>query len=1142
MTETTLGHYRLYAKLGEGGMGEVFRAFDTRLNRPVAIKVMRQAARSRTNGVTRFLREARAASALNHPNIVTIHEIGETAEGDHFIVQELIEGRTLRSLLGETMPVAQIADVGGQIARALGAAHAVGIVHRDVKPENIMLRADGYVKMLDFGLARIVEEEESSSEATVFDTQPGTILGTTSYMSPEQTRGGRVGAPADIFGLGVVLYEMAAGRRPFVGPTNIDIVSGILSQHPAPLARVDPAIPAVLDDLVQRMLDKLPERRPSAGEVERVLLSVVTPSPSASVDLVPAMASSVRTTVGREAQREQLRRAYARVTGGRGAIVAVTGEPGIGKTSLVEDFLNELSTQRDRPIVARGRCSERLAGAEAYLPILEALDSLLRRGAGPSVDAVMKTAAPSWFAQVASGSREATAGADAGAVAPAASQVRMKRELGALLQDLSRFQPLVIFLDDLHWADVSTIDMLSYLSGRLADLRVLLLVSYRPSDMALSRHPFLAIKSDLQARGVFEEIGLVFLERADVERYLALQFPGHALADGFAVLIHEKTEGSPLFMVDVIRYVRDTGGIVEAKGVATLARALPEVLSEWPDSVRAMIARKIAQVDDADRRLLVAASVQGSEFDSATVAEAAEMDPAEAEERLDELERVHVFVRRGAEQELADRTITLRYRFVHVLYQNVLYASLQPTRRAMLSGRVARALVARHKAPLAGRLAVLFEVARDFAQSAHYFLLAAQHAAGLFAFREALDLADRGIHVLQALPDGVSRRQQELGLQMVRGLGLRSVKGWAAPELEATFARARQLCQELEDRPELFPALWNLSFFNMIRGDLALVREQTMTLRAQAEASGRPAFQMAVEHIAGVSCEFMGDLMESTRLLERARALHVPEEHKAYTETFGIDPGMVARAMSSRPLWALGYPDQAMARSLETIALCRLQRQPVTLVFALVVSQGIHLYRGEAAEAIALGDEIVALCKEYEFPQEAEWARAFQGSAKARLGRADEGATQLQTCLVELQALKSGLVRTTFLALCGEALCLAGRIDEGLATVCDGFAHADRTLEHGFTGELHRTRGELLARAGRHEDAETSFRLALDDARARQAKSFELRAASGLARLLMASGRVSDARTALVPVFEWFTEGLDTSDLMTARTLLSEMK
>ena len=201
------------------------------------------------------------------------------------------------------------------------------------------------------------------------------------------------------------------------------------------------------------------------------------------------------------------------------------------------------------------------------------------------------------------------------------------------------------------------------------------------------------------------------------------------------------------------------------------------------------------------------------------------------------------------------------------------------------------------------------------------------------------------------MPDGPARKQQELGLQMIRGLALRMMKGWAAAELEPVFARARELCHELDDPPEVFPVRWALTLFHAIRGDLRVYRERADELMIQARDSGNPAYLMAAHHLVGVSREFLGDMVESSEVLDRGRELHVPAEHMTYTAMYGLDPGMIARAMSSRPLWALGYPDRADQRARETLTLARSQRQPMTLAFALVVAQGIHLYRGEAQAA-----------------------------------------------------------------------------------------------------------------------------------------------------------------------------------------------
>jgi tRNA A-37 threonylcarbamoyl transferase component Bud32/tetratricopeptide (TPR) repeat protein/Cdc6-like AAA superfamily ATPase len=1108
-------------------MGTVYRAVDTRLNRIVAVKVWRPSEGKATGSTRRMLQEARAASALNHPNIVIVHEFGETPEGDAFIVQEFIEGRTLRDCLGDPMPLAEAMDIGTQVARALGAAHAAGVVHRDIKPENVMVRPDGYVKVLDFGIAHL--PQLASGTGSILETLADNLIGTPAYMPPEMMLGGTIGPAADMFALGVLVYEMVTGKQPFEAPTVLGMLARIATDTPVPMRTLDPSVPPGLEAFVQSMLSKSPERRPDASEVEKVLPAFATPADPAMGPQLEAPAYAV----GREAPLRQLGVLYERVRSGHSVIVGVTGEPGIGKSTVLEAFMVELQKADERPTLVRVRCSENLAGSEAYLPVLEALEDLRSR-ARSSFDALMRSVAPTWHAQlVATDGNGATA---------AASPDRMKRELRAFLSEASRRAPLVWLIEDLHWADVSTIDILNYVADRFDDTRMLMVVAFRPTDMSLVKHPFLALRSELQRKGVYEEIALGFLTRDDVARYLSLRWPSNNFPAAFVEDIHSRTEGSPLFMADLVRYLHDTGAIVETDGTWGIGSAHFHAGDELPESVRAMIARKIERVEEADRKLLLAASVQGQEFDSAPLAEAVAMDAAVVEERLEALHHVHGFVQRGDELEYPDGALTLRYRFVHVLYQNVLYASLQPSRRIALCGSTARALAAHYVADasqVAGRLAVLFEAARDFASAGQYFYVAAQRAASLFGFREALTLAERGLARVARLPDGAARRQLELALQMTRALALRFVKGWAAPELEPTFVRARQLCAELDDPPALVPVMWNVALFNMLRGDLALVQQQVVPLTAKAEASGESAFVMSACHIDGVLNEFMGPVQRSMELLERARELHDPARHGEYSAMFGMDPGMVARAMSARTLWAAGYPDRALVRGQETIALSKSQRQPVTLVFALLIIEGVHVYRGEAAEAIALGEQVEAMCEEYEFAQEREWGRAFQGAAYSLAGDVDRGAEQLRRSIDGQIAIRSSLVRSMWLSLLAEAFWRVGRVHEGLSVVDDAFAYADSAPEGGYVHELHRLRGELLLKDNRIGEAEASLRNALAYAKRMEARSFELRAATSLARFLAANGRPNEGRDLLAPVLGWFTEGHGTADLAAARTLLT---
>ena len=1143
MVGTTCKQYRIDALLGRGGMGKVYRAQDTRLDRLVAIKAMAAGARRAGLPADSFLQEARAASALNHPNIVTIHEIIETDTGDLLMVQEFVPGRTLRDHVNAPLPIDRVVDIARQLVRAIGAAHRAGVVHRDIKPENVMVRPDGYVKVLDFGLAHrtVTDSMDTVATAEVLQkiTTEGPIIGTLAYMSPEQAAGQGVDSATDVFSLGIVFYEMLTGRRPFQGSAAFSVLHAILSEHPAPPSRLNPEVPPPLDALVLAMLAKEPSARPTTEGIEAELNTA-----SGTSAFAAPVSAFVRHVVGRDREGARLVSLLPGVAAGRGMMVAVVGEAGIGKTSLVEEVLAEIDRGPYRPVIARGKCSERLAGAEAYLPILEILDNLLHSTTGGGFVEMMKHVAPTWYVQVAplapesSGTREITEDIKS------TSQERMKRELAAYFQDVSRVRPLVLLLEDLHWADASTVDVLNYLAGRFDGTRLLVLVTYRPSDMAVARHPFLPVARQLQAANAFVECPLGYLDRADVERYLGLEFPGHGLPPSFVTLIHEKTEGHPLFMVDLVRYLRDRGDLVRTGGRWNLTHTTADVARELPETVRGTIGRKIDRLEEMDRRLLTVASVQGHEFDTVIISDVLALDPADVEDRLAALDEIHRLVQPVRTYELPDRALSVRYRFAHVLYQNVLYGSLQPTRRASFAGKVARALVAHHGADppaLAAELALLCETAREFTTSAQYFSLAAQQAMRIFGFREALSLAERGLAVVGAIPAGPARTQQELALRMAKGAALRSTTGWATPDIEQTFERARQLCRELGDPPPVVPVLWAITLFHLIRGNLLECRARADELMTLVRDSDTAHQRVAAHHMAGVAREFIGDMAESSRLLERARELHIPAEHDLYLALYGTNLGILARAMSSRPLWALGYPDRALERALETRAIADAVREPMARAFARLVLHGILAYRGDAVEALAVGEENIALCREHGLPQEAEWSRSFQGSAFISLGRYDEGLALLRDSVAVQEQLKTYLARPMFLAVLADGLRQAERVDEGLDAVEEGFAFAARTAEGGYVAELHRVRGQLLQLRGDLDGAEASLRAALAYAGRQTAKSLELRAAAALARLLRDTGRATEGRALLQTVHDWFTEGFATADLADARTLLSEI-
>ena len=380
--------------------------------------------------------------------------------------------------------------------------------------------------------------------------------------------------------------------------------------------------------------------------------------------------------VGRDSERAQLHSALTAVREGRGQLVALTGEPGLGKTTLVQGFLAEALTPGVETLL-RGRCSEQLVGAGAYLPVIEALDDLVAGDSANTAEPILRALAPHWHALSVRADR-ASAGHDV-------SPERLKREFLTFMQELARRGPTILVIDDLHWADTATTDLIDYLAHRADTLPLLIVVCYRLSDMLRARHPFPLLLRELRGRGRAQEIALSLLTRADIERFLALSFPGHRLPDAFVSFLHARTDGNPLFMVDVLRDLQGHEVIALDEGAYVLRQAIEALARDLPDSVRSVVERKIGQLDPSDHRLLVAASVQGYEFDSVILASIVGAPLEDVEGKLAELERAHAIIHQVAEQELPDGTLSLRCRFVHALYQNALFATLTPSRRAALS-------------------------------------------------------------------------------------------------------------------------------------------------------------------------------------------------------------------------------------------------------------------------------------------------------------------------------------------------------------------------------------------------------------------------------------------------------------------------
>lgn len=858
----------------------------------------------------------------------------------------------------------------------------------------------------------------------------------------------------------------------------------------------------------------------------------------------PLAAPTKRNSVGRQKERAVLAAAYETVAGGHGLLVCVSGEPGIGKTTLVQDFLSDLQDLGKSFGLAIGRCSQRLAGEEAYLPFLEALDSMLR-GNGDAAHQ-LREFAPSWYAQLFPLSESDPADARLHEYVRTTTQERMKRELASFLHEITLQDPLVLFFDDVHWTDPSTVDLLAHVATKFDTTRILVIATYRPSELILLEHPFVGVKLDLQGRATCREFEVDFLSANDVERYLALEFPDNTFPPEFAGVIHSRTEGNPLFMVDLVRYLRDLKVIVKTEGSESwgLVQSLPDLTRDFPLSVKSVIERKIAQCGDRDQEMLTAAAIQGYEFDSAAVARALEADCLEVEGRLKRLERVNGLVRCVAETELPDGTVSVRCRFVHVLYQNALDASLTPTRRVALSGALARGLESFYgdkASGIASQLGFLFERARDPDRASTYFLLSAQNATRILANQEAVALARRGLALLKKTPETPERMRTELDFQVTLAFSLLFLRGYTAEEVRENMSRARDLCQYCGSTAQRFQVLFGLWLYYIGVPELSTASRTAAELLDIAREANEPAQLVLAYVLVGVTLVHQGKLTAAHEQLQKALSYHDPGQHRRYIEVFRFELGIYGRSERVRTLWMLGYPDQALQASEENLALARTLPSPPSLAYALVQAAFLCQNLSQPEEARRIGEECISVCNEHGVAQERSWVMFPYGWAIAELGQVEQGVSEIRAALEAQLSQGNEIGHPQYRAFLGEALWHAGQLEAGLKAVEDGLAASKRTGNIFYDAELWRLRGELLTMQGRIADAESCFQKAIGIARNQQAKSLELRASTSLARIWQRQEKREEAQQLLGEIYGWFTEGFDTSDLQEAASLLKDL-
>jgi tetratricopeptide (TPR) repeat protein len=901
-----IGPFTVVSSLGCGGMGEVYRARDATLGREVAIKVLPSIFTSDPQRLGRFEREARLLASLNHPNIATIHGV-EHANGIYALVLELVEGETLAERLRSTarhsptrsgLPFASVLSIARQIVDALEPAHAQGIVHRDLKPANVMIRHDGVVKLLDFGLAKMAADDDRFEHSGAIlprtgSTDDGVIVGTAAYMSPEQARGHPVDRRTDVWAFGCVLYEMLTGGRAFGERNTSDVLAGILGTEPD-FEALPPDTPDGVRRLLRRALTKDPGNRlRNIGDARLELIETLGASSAGSgngrsllealrglrdaasvgvfsvgnVD-TQSVADTPQAFVGREPELKRLEGFLREAIEGTGRVVFITGEPGIGKTALADEFLRRVRQQR--VVLCRGRCAEQYGPGEAYLPFLDALGALVKGPGGEHIAAVLRTQAPTWCLQLPAVFASTGALEQLQRETVGATKERMMREMSDLLSAVAASTPIVLLLEDLHWADASSVDLLRRLSDRAREQRLLVIGTFRPEDVAVGNHPLKNCKREMDAHLACEELALGSLRSDHIAAYLNARFSPNWFPPALAVLIESRTEGHPLFATSLVHVLEQSGHITKAKEHWTLRRELSEMDLEVPESVRGMIRKKIEVLEEEDRRALQYGSIEGEEFTSSVVAHLLGMEDLALEERLDRLDRVHRLIETLGEEVWPDGTLAVRYRFAHALYQNILYADLVGRRRILLHRQVGEQLAARHgdwANRIATQLAMHFERGRDYSSAITFLIHAGDNAKKVYANAEAEQHYSHALALVDKLPEP-EHAERYLSLHLKRGTANHAMSRFqqAVEDFTQTLDKARATASLVMEGEALI-ALANTL---LISHRMDEMQARAHNLLRVADACGSGVMRAAALLFIGLKHISYGELVEGKPLLDQA--------------------------------------------------------------------------------------------------------------------------------------------------------------------------------------------------------------------------------------------------------------------------------
>jgi predicted ATPase len=840
--------------------------------------------------------------------------------------------------------------------------------------------------------------------------------------------------------------------------------------------------------------------------------------------------------VGRLGEMEQLDRAWKSAQEGRGQVVAVLGEAGVGKSRLFHEFKGRL----EAGFLVLEAFSVSHGKAEAYLPVIELLrsyfgialgdDERCRRekvtGKVLTLDRSLEDALSYLFALL-------------GIADPAASlsemdpEIRRRRTLEAIRRVLVREtldRPLVLVFEDLHWIDSETQAFLELLVEGLATVRLLLLVNYRPQY----RHEW-------GSKTCYTQLRLDPLGPEEAQELLSALL-GQAVTgadlDSLRAQILERTEGNPFFMEEMVQALAEEGVLTGERGGYRLERAPREL--HIPATVEGVLAARIDRLPAEEKELLQTLAVVGKEFPFGLAHRVSELGEGDLHGQLSRLQSGEFLYEQPAFPEP-------EYTFKHALTQQVAYESLLVERRKVLHERTGRAIEALFPDTLDahyGELAHHYGRSDDVGKAVEYMHLAGRQAVDRSAYEEAIEHLTGGLERLQALAETPERDRQELLLQKALGPVWMAMRGWGAPQVEAAYGRARVLCDRVGDPAQLFSAVQGLTAFHDNRGDHLEARDLAQEALGLAESLRDPTLLVLAHSNAGANAYWRGELGPARAHLEEALALYEPERHRTHESLqAGTNPAVFALGFLSTVLGRLGYLDQCHARAQEGLQLAREISHPFSIATALFWVSANHSIAGEPQLALDEAEALIALANERGFPLLLGAGTFLHGWALVELGQVEEGLAPMRAVVNAMRDAGFSIGMPAYLGELARACGRAGLADEGLALVAEVLEFLGQTGERLYLPYACTISGDLLlaTSAESQAKAEACFRQALDVAGPQEARFYELQAATRLARLWKRQDKREEARELLAPVYSWFTEGFDTRDLKEAKALLDEL-